>query len=171
MTKADKHSLRSSEREEYVEYAFLAQLCSYDWSVDRFVEVSRAQTDAHGYDLVLSCEGVTRHVQLKASKAEGSTRAQKINLALTKKPSGCIVWMKVNPDTLEPQVFGWFGNSAGQGLLDLGDRVAKHTKANSLGNKSERPNLREVAWSRFTKFNQIEELFSQLFDTPDNEVT
>ena len=93
MSEGEKHSLRSSEREEYIEYIFLGDICSFGWMNDRFVEVARAQTDAFGYDLVLSSGGVTRHVQLKASKVDGKTAFQKISMSLTEKESGCVVWI------------------------------------------------------------------------------
>lgn len=90
----DKHFVHSAQREEYVEYMVLAQLCAIGWQRDRFIEVARAQTDAHGYDLVLGCHGITRHVQLKANKAGGRTRLQKINSALARKEGGCVLWVR-----------------------------------------------------------------------------
>jgi hypothetical protein len=108
-----KHSIHSSEREEYVEYIFLAELCSYAWSVDRFVEVARAHTDAFGYDLLLSSNGIIRHLQLKSSVVGGRTRNQKVSLALEKKESGCVIWIKLDETTLKPHGYGWFGGSVG----------------------------------------------------------
>ena len=163
MTPEEKHSQRSSEREEYVEYMFLAALCSHGWANDRFVEVSRSKTDAFGYDLVLSSGLVTRHVQLKASRKTGATRAQKINQALAQKPSGCVVWMKIDDNTLVPESFGWLGSAPGLPLLDLGDRIAKHTKSNSHGVKGLRPNIREVGWGNFDHLTEIGEVFDALF--------
>ena len=163
MSTGEKHSLRSSEREEYIEYILLAELCSYGWQNDRFVEVARAQTDAFGYDLVLSAEGYTRHVQLKASIESGKARSQKINRGLERKASACVIWMKVHPDTLRPLLFGWFGDLPGKPLPDLGQRRAKHTKGNADGKKLERPNLREVAWSSFEELKSTAEVFDRLF--------
>ena len=163
MTPAEKHSLRSSESEEYVEYIFLAAICSHGWAEDRFVEVSRSKTDAFGYDLVLTSGTVTRHVQLKASRESGATRLQKINVALGSKPSGCVVWLKVDDTSLNPSVFAWFGDVPGKPLPDLGTRVAKHSKGNSTGEKNYRPGIREVGWGKFTYFGSIAELFVAMF--------
>ena len=163
MSSNDKHSLRSSEREEYVEYIFLAKLCSFGWSSDRFVEVARAQTDAFGYDLVLGSGDVTRHVQLKASVADGSTKSQKISKSLANKPSGCVIWMKVNPNTLEPETYGWFGGKPNDVLPDLGSKAVKHTKGNAQGEKKERPNMRQLPWRSFTVLRSAKEVFEQLF--------
>lgn len=163
MTTSDKHSLRSSEREEYVEYVFLAAICSYGWSIDRFVEVARAQTDAFGYDLILNSGGVTRHVQLKASVIGGSAVSQKVGLSLSEKASGCVVWIKIHPDTLAPVLYGWFGGDPNEKLPDLGDKIAKHTKANAQGAKNARSSQRVIPWNRFVQKQTTELIFDALF--------
>ncbi len=168
MTPEEKHSLRSSEREEYVEYIFLANLCAYGWANDRFVEVARSKTDAFGYDLVLSSGTMTRHVQLKASRSAGKARSQKINTALCQKPSGCAIWLKVDDRTLTPEVYGWKGGPPGVALGDLGDRIAKHTKGNAQGTKALRPAIREVAWHEFQHLTHIGEVFTALFGLKDD---
>jgi hypothetical protein len=170
VTPEEKHSQRSSEREEYVEYIFLAELCSHGWANDRFVEVSRSKTDAFGYDLVLSSGLVTRHVQLKASRLDGAARSQKINQALTHKPSGCVVWLKVDSDTLLPKSYGWLGSLPGFQLGELGTKIARHTKANAEGVKNLRQNIREVGWTRFTPLATIGEVFNALFGPPASSV-
>lgn len=158
-----KHSLRSSEREEYVEYIFLAALCSHGWAQDRFVEVARSKTDAFGYDLVLSSGEITRYVQLKASRMGGATRSQKINSSLAQKPSGCVVWIKVDSDTLAPRSYAWLGAGPGQRLDGLGDKIAHHTKANAQGVKNPRENIREVPERNFTNLPSIGAVFDALF--------
>lgn len=163
MSTADKHSLRSSEREEYLEYIFLGALCSYGWSQDRFVEVARSHTDAFGYDLVLSAEQTTRHLQLKSSVVGGRTRTQSIRLDLGQKPSGCVVWMKIDADDLQPVSYGWFGDDQGGPLPDLGDKVARHTKGDATGHKSNRAGLRQVPWSSFKEIDTMPGLFERLF--------
>jgi hypothetical protein len=174
VTPEEKHSLRSSEREEYVEYIFLGQLCAHGWANDRFVEVARSKTDAFGYDLVLSSGPVTRHVQLKASRSDGSTRSQKINTALAQKPGGCVVWIKVDGDTLAPRTFAWLDLPTQWPAANLnrtpGVKVARHTKGNAQGVKAERANIMEVGWRNFTQLTSIAEVFERLFTAPDNVV-
>ena len=159
----EKHNFHSSTREEYVEYILLAKLCSISWEQDRFVEVARAQTDAQGYDLVLACQGIMRHVQLKASIAGGRTSTQKINLGLGRKPGGCVIWVVVDPETLEPVEYLWFGGLPGQDLPDLGEKRAKHTKANADGLKTERDALRILNKGRFTRLKSATDVFAALF--------
>jgi hypothetical protein len=64
----------------------------------------------------------------------------------------------------------WFGGGAGEPLPPLGDRIARHTKADKSGVKAERPNLRVVGRSSFktlqTMEEVIEELFGPLRDSP-----
>jgi hypothetical protein len=158
-----KHSEHSSIREEYLEYIFLGRLCSYAWQADRFVEVARAHTDAFGYDLVLNCEGVTRHIQLKASVSGGKTSRQKVNSALAEKQSGCVLWMVVDPNTLEPTSYLWFGGKPNEGLPELGNIVGKHSKGTATGEKNVRPSIREINKGRFEQLDGIETVFSYLF--------
>ena len=159
----NKHNKHSTIREEYVEYIFLAELCSYAWESDRFVEIARAHTDAFGYDLVLNCNGITRHVQLKASVSGGSTARQNINVALAEKESGCILWLVINQKSLKLDGFLWFGGQANAPLPVLGEKTARHSKGNSEGDKLERPNIRVLNKGRFEKLDGIEEVFSYLF--------
>jgi hypothetical protein len=70
VTAADRHALYSSQREEYVEYAFLGALCAEGWRRHRYMEVVRASTDAYGYDLILS-EGVGHAACATQSDADG----------------------------------------------------------------------------------------------------
>jgi hypothetical protein len=63
-----------------------------------------------------------------------------------------------------PTEFWWLGGAHGQSLPDIsGFKVAKHTKANSLGVKAERPSLRTVPQSAFTRLATTNELIERLF--------
>jgi hypothetical protein len=64
-------------------------------------ELLRPEVDNGGYDLVMSCNAVTRHIQLELSHNGSSNRSQKIHLKLAEKPSGCIVWMFFDLESLE----------------------------------------------------------------------
>jgi hypothetical protein len=170
VTPEEKHSLRSSEREEYVEYIFLAALCSYGWAHDRFVEVARSKTDTFGYDLVLSSGFVTRHVQLKASRSGGATRSQKINSALSTKTGGCVIWLSVDRDTLQPQSYRWLDVPKGWPTEAEQDgktiRVARQTRGDAAGYKGFRENIFEVNKSKFSPLASIGAVFGALFDLP-----
>ncbi len=159
----DKHLRHSSTREEYVEYILLAELCSLGWARDRMIEVARTQTDAQGYDLVLACDGVIRHVQMKASKAGGRTATQNINVALATKPGGCVVWVVVDPETLRPVEYLWFGGAPGDPLPDLGEKRGRHTRGNAEGTKGVRDDIRVINKGRFERLASAETLFARLF--------
>ncbi|HEX6372902.1 MAG TPA: hypothetical protein VF006_28525 [Longimicrobium sp.] len=42
-----------------------------------------------------------------------------INLRLAERPSGCVVWIWFDPDTLALGPFYWFGGAAGEPLPDI----------------------------------------------------
>jgi hypothetical protein len=128
------------------------------------LEVSQPSIDRAGHDVVLEANGITRHVQLKASAQGGVTTSQKIHLGLGTKPSGCVVWIHFNPDTLAIGPFHFFGGLPGHPLPDIGQfPMAKHTKGNADGIKLERPNLRVVRFSQFRSLVSIDELYDVLF--------
>src|SRR5688572_28188066 len=86
--------LRSSFYERLVEHVFISELLQEAWfRCGASVEVLRSEVDNSGYDVVLECNGVTRHVQLKTSESASRTRNQKVNVGLASKPSGCVVWI------------------------------------------------------------------------------
>ena len=160
---SSKQYEKSSRREEYAEYVFLGALVQEAWKRDVDLTILRSQTDADGYDLVLETDEVIRHVQLKTSGRDASTSSQKVSLKLGGRPSGCVVWIVLDPDTLKLDHFRWFGGEPGQPLPDLGSRVAKHTRANAKGVKSERSNHRVLSKGRFTKLGSVTALFDILF--------
>ena len=126
---------------------------------------ARAEFDASGHDVLLESDGMSRHVQLKAMRDDGRRMDVNIHTALAAKPSGCVIWMLVEPSSLTTSGFLWFGGRPGEPLPPLGDRVVKHTKANADGLKTERPGLREVRRSRFEKLQDIDQLIERLFGT------
>ena len=104
-----------------------------------------------------------RHIQLKGL-VRGGTRANvTVNTKLARKPSGCVVWMVYDPDSLELGPFRWFGSTPGSPLPPLGDRLAKHSKANAEGIKAERPAHRVVRGGLFERVDSISQLVDRLF--------
>lgn len=117
-----------------------------------------------GYDLLLETTSVVRHIQLKATFKGSKVRRFTVNAGLAKKPSGCVVCMQFDEKTLALGPFYWFGGHPRAPLPDLtGFMIAKHTKGNAQGIKSERPNQRVVPLSAFEFVATIEELAGKLF--------
>jgi hypothetical protein len=159
-----QHTADSSFREKLLEHLFVSEILRCLW-LERVTaaEVLRPEVDSGGYDLVLSCRSVIRHIQLKSSFRDAMTRHQSINRRLSEKPSGCVVWIQFDPETLALGPFLWFGASPGQPLPDLSlFPIAKHTKANSQGVKVARPNIRRVPRSAFSRLASIPELLQNL---------
>ncbi len=160
---ADKHSRHSVLREVILEHSLVAGLLRVLWQRQIFdAEILRSEFDAGGYDLVVSRNATTRHVQLKATVAGGKRNDIDVNLNLAGKPGGCVVWMFVTDDLLFDH-FLWFGDEPGRPLPPVVDgKVVKHTKGDGDGNKAERPNLREVKRSAFKRLETIEDLLDAL---------
>lgn len=156
--------LDSSGLEKVLEHRFVAELATSLWIEGcRDVELLRSEVDAHGYDLVIEAKGTMRHIQLKSMVAGGKKQHVTVNTRLASKPSGCVVWFDYDPHTLELGPFRWFGGVPGAGLPDTGDIVARHSKANALGQKSERSGHRVIRKSKFQHVNTVGALVQLLF--------
>ena len=164
-TSATEDSIHSSYREMLLEHLFAGAVMRHLW-LKGFVrmELLKPQVDDGGYDLVLEANGIVHHVQMKASRRDAETRRQSINVALAEKPSGCVIWLRFDPESLNLGPFLWFGGAPGERLPDLTSfPVAKHTKGNAQGVKTERPNIRRVPMARFEQLARIDEVVAHLF--------
>ncbi len=161
------HSHHSSYREALLEHLFVGELQRHLWSREDepvLIEVLEPQVDDAGYDLVLECNGVTRHVQLKSSFTGSRTAIQKIHVKLAQKASGCVIWIRFDPETMELGPFLWFGGMPGKPIPSLdGYKVARHTKGDATGHKAERPNLRVVPKGSFEPLDSIGDVADRLF--------
>lgn len=164
----DNVFLKSSFFEQLVEHVFIAEVLQRAWySFGATVEVLRSEVDAYGYDLVLCCNDVIRHVQLKNSKHDAKTKVQKVNVALAKKPGGCVVWIFRDDRSGVGRMdlsYRFFGPKAGETPLSLaGFKVARHTKGNAEGFKANREAIRLVPITKFSEVIDIGELVKMLF--------
>lgn len=158
------HFLQSSLREKLLEHLFVGDLLRALWRKGcRDIELLRAEIDYAGYDLVVECNGVMRHIQLKSSHSSSSTRDVKVHLSLAKKPCGCVIWINFDAETLALGPFLWFGASPNTALPSLGNRIARHTKADRTGTKAARPNLRLIARSQFQELTTMDDVVAALF--------
>jgi hypothetical protein len=150
------HSNHSSLRESILEHLFLGELLRSLWcsGVHR-IELLRAEVDAAGYDLVLECAGVMRHIQLKSSFSGSKTARVNVNTALAAKPSGCVIWIVFNTQTMKLEHFYWLGSRPGRKIPDLGNRIGRHTKGTSVGKKNPRPEIRVIGKRRFKKLPDV----------------
>jgi hypothetical protein len=158
-----RHSINSTLRENIIEHLFAGEILRRLWQrgvVD--AEILKGEFDAGGYDLVLTCRNVSRHIQLKVSRAGGARSEVKVNLRLSEKPSGCVIWIVVDDD-LNLKNFLWFGHQPGQPLPDLSEMsVVKHEKGNAKGIKALRPGHRLVKRNQFVPVETIDKLLSHV---------
>ena len=161
----DQHFQNSSYRERLLEHLFIGELLKFSWRHgDCALELSKPEVDRSGYDLIAEVNSCIRHIQLKTTFIGSSNSSQKIQFSLGSKPSGCVILIHFDQETLSLGPFLYFGSEPGKPLPSLLTyKVAKHTKANSQGVKTERPNIRSIPISAFEKISSIEKLYSRLF--------
>jgi hypothetical protein len=158
------HFLESGIREKLIEHLFVGDLLRCLWRQGiRDIEVLRAEVDRAGYDLVLEAGGILRHIQVKTSYRGAKTARVGINTGLATKPGGCVIWIWFDPDTMDLGPFLWFGGEPGKPLPPLGDRVGKHSKGDSTGNKAMRPKIRLIVKGRFSTLFSMAEVAQALF--------
>ena len=156
--------IHSTLRERIVEHVFVGEALRLLWRRQvTDVEVLRSEFDAGGYDLVMSCKRIVRHIQFKTTSVGGKAANIKASLKLMEKPSGCIIWIFVTPE-LELAHYLWFGGAPNQPLPDiLKMKIAKHTKGNSKGDKTERLQHRIVPKSKFDPPCSLGDIITHLF--------
>jgi hypothetical protein len=161
----DLHSEQASYREKLLEHLFVGELLRHLWQINvTDVEILSPEVDNSGYDVVLECNGVLRYIQLKSSFIGSKTARQNLNLRLAEKPSGCVVWMYFDAETLTLGPFYWFGGEPGGQFPDISDlKVAKHSKGDASGTKNERANIRVLPKGRFEKLAGMAEVAARLF--------
>ncbi|MDP5220401.1 hypothetical protein Q5Y75_24755 [Ruegeria sp. 2205SS24-7] len=159
------HNNASSLREQYIEYGFLGELCREMWRRNLSMDVLRSHTDRSGYDILLEANGTERHVQLKSSFDGAKTSRQKVNVRLSERPSGCIVWIRFDPHNLRLTEYLWFGGEPGKPLPALGDTIGKHSKGDQHGYKAHRADIRVLNKGQFEAISSMSELANRLFLT------
>jgi len=165
----NQHSENSSYREKLIEHLFVSEMLKISWLHDDCsLEVAKPEVDNSGYDLIMESRGIVRHIQLKASILGGKTKSQKIHTKLAAKPSGCVVWIYFDKSTMLFDHFRYFGaKKAGDPLPSIKEHeIAKHTKGNKDGEKTDRQNIRVLPNKDFMPFDSIEGIYAQLFKIP-----
>jgi hypothetical protein len=160
-TPQDRHFTHSTLREHIVEHVFVGEVLRTLWrhgATD--VEILRPEFDAHGYDVVMSRGNVIRHIQLK-TQAGGKVS---VSRALADKPSGCVVWIGLNKETLQLGPFMWFGGLPGFPLPEiLSYPNPRRPTHDSKGTRPLRKHHHVLPPSVFTKLKTLDEVVVRLF--------
>jgi hypothetical protein len=163
MKSTQRHSFNSTLRENIIEHLFSGEILRRLWQIGIVdAEILKCDFDAGGYDLVLTCRHVIRHIQLKGSRAGGARSEVNVNVRLSEKPSGCVIWIVIDDD-LNFKSFLWFGHQPGKPLPDLSEMtVVKHEKGNAQGIKALRPGHKLVKRNKFVPVETIDSLLSHM---------
>lgn len=158
------HSSASSVREQALFHALLGELMAARWRQGRHdIEVLKSEVDRGGYDIVLEANGILRHIQLKSTFSGSAVRHVTVSTRLLDKPSGCVIWLEVNPRTLALESYLWFGDRPGVKLPDLGTKVSRHSRGDRSGQKAERPLHRDLSKTCFERLDGLDDLLTRLF--------
>jgi hypothetical protein len=158
------HYIHSMLRERIVEHVFVGKALQRLWNLGaRDVEVLRSEFDAGGYDLVMTYGSIVRHIQLKTVMQKGKAVHVTVSLKLMEKPSGCVIWIVVDPK-LELKSYRWFGGAPGQPLRDISEfKLAKNPRANAKGKKLEKRKHRIVPLRHFQDLDTLDAVLDRLF--------
>ena len=163
LTSEQAGSIYSSLREKIVEHTFLSEVLREMWR-RRFytLEISRAESDTFGYDLVIEHGRIVRHIQLK-SKANRRPTKISISRTLALKPSGCVISVILNND-FEIDSFYWFGGEPGKPLPNL-ERFApsKKIRRDKDGKRNPRQNHVDIPIRYFENIADTPQLLAKLF--------
>lgn len=155
----DTNSKDSSYIEKMIEHIFLSEILTKAWvKYKKKISIIRPEIDDSGYDLILECEGIMSFIQLKTSNEK--IKPQKVNEKLFKKKEFAVILIIVDKEKMMLENYYYF---ADKNISVVNLKPAKHTKANSKGIKTERPNIKEIPRSGFVKLNSIQELLEKLF--------
>jgi hypothetical protein len=163
VTSTEANSLYSSLREKIVEHLFLGQVLRELWQAGVYTtEVSRAESDSFGYDLVIECGRIVRHIQLK-SKSDHRPAKVSVAKSLADKPSGCVVAIILD-ENLSLKSFYWFGDVPGKPLPAIGSfSSTKRIRRDKEGKRPPRPNHVDVPIKNLTLIKSLPELVIKLF--------
>ena len=157
------HNDQSVYREKIIEHIFVSELLKYDWKHGGCkIDILKPEIDRFGYDILVTRNSITRYIQLKTSLETSPVGMQKIHVNLLNTINGSIIWIVINDDLIMKS-FKVIIPSIGTMIGDSNFKMAKHSKSNSDGLKTLRPNIREIPKARFTETNNFNVLFKMLF--------
>jgi len=169
----------SSYRESLLEQLFCVELIEACWlSGLGVVEIAHSLVDFRGYDLIATCNGVIRHLQLKGA-AGAKTPRLAVHRSLEDVPAGCLVLIKpaVSGERISMS-YRFCGDSANEGApgpftIDASWTKAKNSRS-SIGDdgipyKADRKNHVYVPMGALEPIKGAEtkaELVTRLFGRP-----
>jgi hypothetical protein len=146
--------------EQMTEHVFIAEILQEAWfGFGKTIEVLRSEVDAYGYDLAIECNGILRHVQLKASQ---SARDVTVHLSLSEKPRACVIWIRRKVDSSRMTLgYLYFGGRGKQRMPPIEHfPMGTHTRGDK---KKKRRDTRVIKKKDFEPISDTAELLGVLF--------
>jgi hypothetical protein len=155
----------SSYRQAMIEDAFVNAVQRHFWlNSHEHVDVLRPRVNDSGYSIVLEAKGVTRYIKFASTERNGKRGHVDVNRELESKPSGCVVWVSFDLETLGLGPFRFFGQAPREALGSLSQfKDAVRSTPNMDGDKPLRSNIKRVVKKDFDKFDTLDELIFKLF--------
>jgi hypothetical protein len=148
-------SKNSQSYENMVEHLFLADLLRHMWyDREQIVEVAKAQVDSWGYDVVLTADKTTRHVQLKTSTPA------KVNERLARREGGCVVAARLDPDASKVRYRMWEATKRAMAKLP---KAKSNVYKRGTERRRYRVGHRKIATRLFSEQMDIAQLCDALF--------
>ena len=133
-------------------------------------EIMRPEFDAGGHDLVITANGVTRHIQLKATILSSKRANWDASERLATRSSGCLIVLHIDEKNLKIRRFGLFAGPPGHPLPDITSyRATRYRKGDSKAPKVARKDRRTVPKGKFDVYEEVAGLYDALFgpEPPD----
>ncbi|MDR2481554.1 MAG: hypothetical protein LBD07_04595 [Spirochaetaceae bacterium] len=157
-------STKSVFFEKLIEHRFIADMMMYGWFLhEKEIKILRSEIDSSGYDIVIDCENVYRHIQLKTSEHTSKRSSQKVNTTLLNKKNPCIIWILYNYNTKKRDFdfrYLFWGSDIDGDLPDI--KKYSIVKTNSKKNEKAIPHIRNIPKGHFVEMHSCD-LFNKLF--------
>jgi hypothetical protein len=159
-----------SQNSSYVanaaKHVWLAELLQLLWQHDPKLKlhIFESEVDDAGFDIVLTLNQITRHIQLKSSHADAGRQSVPVNMALSQSSGGCVVWIFYEPFTLRIERYLFFGGHPGEAMPDMSSfDVRKRAARDASGTRPLRKNIRSLRRNRCEKIDSLDDLVARLF--------
>lgn len=160
-----------AERSSYVEnvliHRLVSDLAGELWCRDPQspLHIFNSEVDDAGFDLVLSCAGIQRYIQVKQVHRKGKANKFSVRLEFTRLPGSCVIVIVHSESDLTVDHYLFFGGKANEPMSNVeGEKTTvSPIKRGVDGKKKIRSHYRDIPRKRFIGPLRTPELLDLLF--------